>query len=413
VSKAVIIIGSGLAGYMFAKEFRKLDTQTPLKIITQHAGNFYSKPLLSTALAQNKDVEALITSTPEQMAEQLNAEILTFTSVQKINVQDKEVTYSPLPNTGDPQIRSPRGGSCPEGTEGGLSCGSVIQYRDCILACGSTPITPQWQGDANSDIYSVNDLMAYGKFRSALEGKKNVAIIGAGLVGCEFANDLVSSGFNVNVIAMESYPLNNLLTQDMGEVLAAALEKEGVNWHFNKLVEKVNKENDGYKLIMCDGDELAADIVLSAIGIRPNTVLANDAGINVEKAIVVDRYLKTSNEHVYALGDCAQINNCLLQYVAPLLQSARALAKTIAGEKTQVQFPAMPVALKTTLCPFVIAQPSAQTQVKWKVMGEQKDYQALCYNDEEKLIGFILSGDMTRERGRLQRELPAMFEAAV
>lgn len=377
----VVIIGSGLAGYMLAKELRKLDTEVPLIIVTSSDGSFYSKPLLSTALAQKKEANALITSSAEVMAEQLNAEILTHTTVQKIDIKNKEL----------------------------ITAERRITYRDCVLACGSFAIAPPWEGAGVSEVFSVNDLAAYGQFRKALAGKKKVAIIGAGLVGCEFANDMVASGFEVHVIAKEAYPLSELLTPEIGEVVANKLEKEGVNWHLEQCVQAINRTDNGLCVVMSDGAELEADVVLSAIGILPNTTLAQEAGIQVNKAIVVDQYLQTSDPHIYALGDCAEINGALLQYVAPLLQSARALAVTLSGEKTQVQFPAMPVAVKTTLCPLVIAPPTESEQLEWKVIGEEADYQALCYGSAGEFIGFILSGNMTRERGRLQRDLPPLM----
>ena len=377
----VVIIGSGLAGYMLAKELRKLDEQVPLTIITSSDGSFYSKPLLSTALAQKKDATALVTSPAEVMAEQLKAEILTHTTVEKIDTQRKEVLI------GD----------------------RAIKYRDCVLACGSYPIDPPWEGTGVQEIFSVNDLAAYGHFREALTGKSKVAIIGAGLVGCEFANDMAVSGIDVHVIAKEPFPLHDLLTSEIGSVFASKLEKEGVTWHLEKCVQAVNKEGDQFSIAMDDGSELVVDVVLSAIGIYPNTALAEGAGIQLDKAIVVDEFLKTSVEHVYALGDCAQIKGALLQYLAPLLQSSRALAATLAGQQTQVKFPAMPVAVKTTLCPLVVAPPTEAEKLEWKVMGEEADYQALCYGDAGEFIGFILSGNMTRERGRLQRELPSLM----
>lgn len=377
----VLIIGSGLAGYMLAKEFRKLDAITPLTIITQGDGSFYSKPLLSTALAQQKDIQSLVTSSAVEMAQQLNANILTHTTVERIDTANKVIIVN----------------------------GEKIPYKDVVLACGSTPIAPRWDGDGVADIFSVNDLAAYGLFREALKNKKKVAIIGAGLVGCEFANDLVSAGYEVDVFAMESYPLNDLLTPHMGVVLADALAKAGVRWYFNQKVQQVNKVPQGYQLSMQDGSLCEAQVVLSAIGIRPNTSLAEVSNIHVDAGVVVDNYLQTSAEHIYALGDCAKINNTLYQYVAPLLQSARALAKTLAGEKTLVQFPAMPVALKTTICPFVIAQPSNLDNTEWEVTGEASDLQALCYSKDNQLSGFILSGNMTKERGRLQRELPPVL----
>ncbi|MFW0080048.1 MAG: FAD-dependent oxidoreductase, partial [Coxiella endosymbiont of Haemaphysalis qinghaiensis] len=160
----VVIIGSGLAGYLFAKEFRKLDTTTPLEIITANDGVFYSKPLLSTALTNKKSIAQLTIHSVNEMSSRLQARIHAYTPVEIVDPFSQTI-----------QVRKEK-----------------ITYQKLIMACGSKSMMPTLQGDAVSAVTSVNDLVTYEKFRVRIQGKKSIAILGAGLVGCEFANDLIN-----------------------------------------------------------------------------------------------------------------------------------------------------------------------------------------------------------------------------
>ena len=206
-NQSVVIIGSGLAGYLFAKEFRKLDATTPLEIVTANDGAFYSKPLLSTALTNKKSVEELAVYSADEMASQLRAKIHTATRVEFIDPHSETI----------------------------ITPTKKIGYQKLVMACGSQAVAPSLKGDAIADIHSVNDLAAYGKFRQWINNKKNIAVLGAGLVGCEFANDLMNAGFKVEVIAPDAYPLAKFVPQRVGYVLQQALSEKGVNWHFKKI----------------------------------------------------------------------------------------------------------------------------------------------------------------------------------
>ena len=169
----IIIIGTGLAGYNLAKEFRKLNNSTPLLFITGDDGYFYSKPMLSNALAKGKKPAELVISDADQMASQLNAEIMTFTRVEGIDPASHCVSTSQ---------------------------GESLSYSKLIMAVGAKPIEPPLVGDGVELIYTVNNLQDYTEFRKTISYSRHIAIIGSGLIGCEFANDLLSAEYQVSVI---------------------------------------------------------------------------------------------------------------------------------------------------------------------------------------------------------------------
>lgn len=377
----ITIIGSGLAGYTLAREFRKLDKDTPLVIITADDGRFYSKPMLSNAFASGKTAEQLAMNSVEQMGAQVNATIFPNKHVSAMDTTQRTIVLD----------------------------GETLQYSKLVLALGADPIHAELEGDAADQVVSVNDLQDYARFRQALTGAKNVAIIGTGLIGCEFANDLVTGGYHVEVIDPGTLPLRRLLPQAVSEAMRDSFSKMGVTWHFGKGVVAVNRAGQGYAIELSDSSKLNADVVLSAIGLRPRALLAQVAGIKVNRGIVTDRMLKTSAEDVYALGDCAEVEGLVLPFVMPIMHAARALAKTLSGQATQVVYPAMPVVIKTPACPVVVSPPPANTPCEWQITKTEEGVKALCQDATGKLAGFALSGKATAEKMALTSQLPPVL----
>lgn len=377
----LIIIGSGLAGYTLAKEFRKLDPEKPLIIITADNGKFYSKPLLSTALSFKRDVDVLTTSDAEEMSLQLDAKIMTNTRVEKIDIEKQLVIV---------------------GKE-------EISYSHLVIATGSEVLRPASVGNAAHEILSVNDLEDYAHFRKIIAKKKHIAILGAGLVGCEFANDLVQVGYQVDLIDPGLSAVQRFLPQEIASLLQKALAENGVNWHLGELVLEVNKIGQQYELSLSNQHKLYVDVVLSAIGLKPNIALAERSGLQTNFGIKVNHFLQTSHPYVYALGDCAEVNGLVLFFVAPLLMCAKALAKTLAGQPTEVQYPAMPISLKTTLCPIIVAPAPKDVKGTWEIHGHNNDLKALFIDEDDNLRGFALTGKMVVERNNLLKELPDLL----
>jgi rubredoxin-NAD+ reductase len=385
VHAPVVILGTGLAGYGLAKEFRKHDSETPLILITADDGRSYSKPMLSTGYTKDTSAEDLAQLDAGGMGNLLKASVWTMTHVSAIDTENQ------LIKVGDAQ--------------------TVIHYGKLVLAVGADVIRPPIEGDALEYVYSVNDLLDYDDFRKAVAKNdvKKVCIIGAGLIGCEFTNDLLNGGFDVEAVDPLPYCLPTLLPEAAGQAVQRALEEKGATFHFGPLVQAVNKSDKGVTVKLNNGTTIAADMVVSGVGVRPRTELAAAAGLQTNRGIITNRLLETSARNIYALGDCAEVDGQVLVYVAPLMAAARALGKTLAGEPTEVVYPAMPVTIKTPACPVVVSPVAPGTEGEWTVNADGNSVKAEFRNAAGDLLGFALTGDATREKMALQKMLPPIL----
>jgi len=373
----VVIIGSGLAGYTLAREFRKLDTVTPLVILSADHGGFYSKPMLSNAFAQKKTADGLLAKDAARMAEELKAEVRPHASVSAIDPQRKQLVVN----------------------------GETMAYGRLVLALGADPIRLPLTGSGAEAVLSVNNLDDYRRFREAVEGKRRIAILGAGLIGCEFANDLGGAGYAVDVIDLATQPLGRLLPPAAGAFMQRRLESAGTVFHLGTSIQQIDRDGTGFRLDLANGKAIEADAVLSAVGLRPRTALATAANIQINRGIAVNPLLQTNLEDIYALGDCAEVEGKVLPFVMPIMQAARALAATLAGNSTPVRYPAMPVAVKTPACPAVVAPPEPAMPGQWRMEENQEGVKALFEDADGKLRGFALLGTATAEKHTLTQFL--------
>ncbi|NND83278.1 MAG: FAD-dependent oxidoreductase [Gammaproteobacteria bacterium] len=382
----VVIIGSGLAGYGLLRDLRKLDSSLPVTIVTRDDGRAYSKPALSTGYTKGTSADDLAQYSSAEMAVQHNASILSMTQVDAIDTEAQTLSL----NNGS----------------------GILRYGKLVLALGADTITPPLSGDASDAIYSVNDLMDFATFQAAMQdqGARKVCIIGAGLIGCEYSNDLLNGGFEVHCIDPLETCLGTLLPTPAGAAVQRGLESKGAHFHFGCLASAVNKTADGLSISLDNGDKIDADIVLSAVGVRPRTELAASSGIAVKRGIQTNALLQTSAANIYALGDCAEVEGLVMVYVAPLVAAARALAKTLSGSPTRVSYPAMPVAIKTPACPVVVSPPPADESGEWIIVQDEgNNVIAEFENNQGELLGFALTGDCVKERSRLQEQLPHLL----
>ena len=381
MSAPVVIIGTGLAGYNLAREFRKLDSDTPLLLSTADDGRSYSKPMLSTGFAKNKEADGLSMAEPGAMAEQLKAEVRTHTRISGIDPGHKRLWI---------------------GEE-------AVAYRDLILAWGAETVRVPVQGDAGESIFPINDLEDYARFRAAAAGKRRVLVLGAGLIGCEFANDLILGGYEVQLVAPCEQVMPTLLHPAAAAAVQAGLEGIGARFHLGPVLNRLQRVPEGLEAHLSDGQVIACDVVVSAIGLRPRIDLAAAAGLVVNRGVVVDRHLQTSHANIYALGDCAEVDGLNLLYVMPLMSCSKALAQTLVGNPTAVKYGPMPITVKTPVCPLVVSTPPRGAEGNWTVEGQGGDIKVLCRAADGQLLGYALTGAALMDKLALNKELPALL----
>ncbi len=408
----VVIIGAGLAGWTAARELRKLHPDLPITLITADSGDFYAKPALSNALALRKSPAQLVNTPGAQMAAQQGVQLLANTRVSRIDRAAKQV----------------------------ISLKGAFDYGQLILATGAQPIRPPMQGNAAAQVLSVNSLEDYAIFyeklaacpyktgivsyenHSDLDAPKaapcRVLIMGAGLIGCEFANDLAASGHAVTVVDPSPRPLAALLPEAASFALQSALDKLGVVWKLGASVQSMDHAEGGAVVAtLPGGEQLSADIVLSAIGLRPDVALAQAAGLTTDRGIVVSNHLQTDDPCIYALGDGAQYAHASLQsasrplpYVLPIMQAAKVLAANILAERqggvlAALRFPVMPVAIKTPALPLLIAPPAPGESGAWDACA---DHEWQWLDAQGALKGFALAGAASAQRGKWVKALAAV-----
>ncbi len=393
--QAITIIGAGLAGYTVAREVRKLNKDIPLTIITACGGGFYSKPMLSNALAKNQQAAQLVTQSAAQMAAQLSATVTTCTHVQAIDTAAK-------------QLHTDKG---------------AFEYGKLVIASGAQPIRLPIGGDAAGEVLSVNHVEDYAIFRSridqaAADRPARVAILGAGLIGCEFADDLASSGHAVTLVDPNPLPLGALAAPALSEKLQSALSARGVTFRLGTTASDISHQNGALQVSLANGTSLEVDIVLSAVGLRPDIRLAQAAGLQTGRGILVDQIGRTSMPDIYAVGDCAEYTTdngttLILPYVAPLMTAARAIARSLTGQETRIDLSPAPVLVKTPSCPLALIPPPVNLAKSGHWETENANGRIICrfYDAAATMRGFGVTPHDAATRQALLSELGSVKRA--
>lgn len=387
-----IIIGSGMAAYSVAREFRKLDQVRPLLIISSDDGGFYSKPMLSNAFAQNKQAAQLMSQSAAQMAEQLKATILPHTVVTQIIPASKTISTS----AGD------------------------FEYDKLVLAVGAQPIRLPIAGDAADQVLSVNNLSDYAALRQRISAHGEacrITLLGAGLIGCEFADDLAGAGHLVTLVDPNALPLAALAPKPISIALQCALEQRGIQMQLGSTAASIDiaSGKQALQVKLSNGSIFETDLVLSAVGLRPDLRLAQAAGIDTERGILVDTTGMSSAADIYALGDCAQYSNPkdgsrpVLPYIAPIMTAARAIARSLTGEITQIELKPAPVIVKTPSYPIALIAPAPQLAALGQWQCAQNEGITICrfYDAQQGMTGFAVAPQEAKLRAALLAEMSA------
>lgn len=298
----VLVIGGGTAGWTAVEGLRKLDKDLPITLITADSGDRYMKPQLSIAISQDKKPHDLINKSAKALSEQLNIGLVAHTFVIHIDSDKK-------------QVRTTRGD---------------FDYQYLILALGAKPALPK--SLPPDCVWRINHIDMFAKLQEKLNSETNqhIAIIGAGMIGVELAEDIVKAGHKVSLINRENLPLSEILPAIAGERLKTALEQQNITYFGNSSVQTVQKIDNQYQIIF-NNHSITADHVIASTGLILDERLPKRANLNyLPQGIVVDeKTLQTSNPAIFAIGDCVAIGNQACRFVAPLREQANAIAHRI------------------------------------------------------------------------------------
>lgn len=324
----VVIVGAGIAGWSVAEALRALDPEVGITLVSACRGDRYHKPELSIALSRGQAPEDLVRESAADAARRLGVHLLTETFV---------VGLSPTLH----QLRTSRG---------------TLQFTKLVIAQGARPALP---AVLPADVcWRVNSLAGWSGLRNKLVGRKRrVAIVGAGMVGCELAEDFARAGHAVTLIDVQATPLAGLLPPLAGERLRLSLEALGVDFIGSTQLASIVRAADGSKRITAaDGLQLDVDEVVAATGLITEDRVSRSAGLEFERGIVVDPVsMRTSANDVYALGDCVSMSGMPCRFIEPIAKQAAAIAHDLLGRAHPGYEHVQPVIrLKTKSLPIVV-----------------------------------------------------------
>ena len=332
----IVIVGAGRAGWQMAQTLRERDADIPITLVTACNGDVYDKPLLSVAMARGMAPEKLPRELGAQAACRLNVKLLAYTQAVRVVPASR-------------QLRTSRG---------------TLRYTSLVMAHGAQArALPQFP---SSLCWRINHLQTYAKFRAALvkhgHAPQRIAVVGAGLIGSELANDLALAGHHVTLLDVANRPLAACLDAAQSEQLLAAWKALAINFVGGVQVSRVAKVlsvkgTDSVKAITTEcGQTFTVDHIVVAAGLQTPSRLADSAGLTWHNGIDVQaETLVTSVPGIYALGDCIAINGKVSRYIEPISRQATTLAASILGLTAkpyrQVQ---TPLRVKTTSMPFTV-----------------------------------------------------------
>jgi rubredoxin-NAD+ reductase len=286
----------------------------------------YDKPMLSVAVARGLTLDRLVREGATQAAWRLGVRLLGDTHAVAIDALRQ-------------RLRTTRG---------------TLRFRQLVLAHGAAPALPAaWAADA---VWRINDLDAYRRLRTALGGApRRLAIIGAGLVGCELANDLALAGHAITLIDQQPLPLGALLPAAASQRLQQAWAALPITFIGGAQVVRVARGN----VALADGQVIDVDEVIAATGLRTPGRLARSAGLDYEATaggIVVDPHTgRTSQAGIHALGDCVVVQGRASRFIEPIGRQAQAIAASLLGQPWAADEASEPVLrIKTSSLPITV-----------------------------------------------------------
>lgn len=306
--KRLVMIGNGMAGLRTIEEILERDTERyEITIIGKEPYPNYNRIMLSNILQKKMTVDETIMNSYEWY-ESYGIKLIVNDPVISVNRGNNEIVTEK---------------------------GKHLTYDICIFATGSSAFVLPIPGAQFNSVIGWRTIEDTERMIEIAQTKKHAIVIGGGLLGLECARGLMDQGMDVTVIHLAKWLMEMQLDKKAGELLKADLEKQGMHFRMQASTEEILGEQDVTGIKLSDGSILKADLVVMAVGIRPYTQVAQASGLEVNKGIVVNDFMQTSDKHVYAVGECAEHKGKTYGLVAPLYEQGKVLADYLTDNPTE------------------------------------------------------------------------------
>ena len=307
MKQKLVLIGNGMAGMRTIDELLKLaPDKYDITVFGAEPHGNYNRIMLSPVLAGDKTIDDIIIHSLQWYKDN-NITLYTGKTVTEIDRKNRKVIADD---------------------------GTVTDYERIILATGSNPVMLPLPGSDLEGVISFRDINDVNTMINTAKTHKKAIVIGGGLLGLEAANGLMIQGMEVSVVQRGDILMNQQLDQAASDLMRAELEAKGMRFLMNYDTAEFIGNARVEKVKFKDGSEFEADLVVMAIGVRPNIKLAQASGIQCERGILVDDTLKTFSPDIYAVGECVQHRNQTFGLVAPLYEQAKVCAGHLASNSS-------------------------------------------------------------------------------
>lgn len=360
MTDAIVIVGNGMGGARLAESL--IAAGVPgrrITVIGKEPGGAYNRVMLTPLLAGEIAEADLVTHAPDWYAER-GIRLLTGNAVVAIDRAARRVT---------------------------LENGESVDFGHLVLATGSRPVRPPIPGVERALTY--RDLDDTRRLL-ALEG--SAVVIGGGLLGLEAANGLAARGLAVTVVHLMDRLLERQLDGEAAGLLQVALEARGIQFRLRASTTAIEDSS----VLLASGERIAADHVVLAVGIRPDTSLAAAAGLALGRGIQVDDRLATSDPAILAIGECVEHRGSCPGLVAPIFEQARIAAEILAGRAATYAGSIEATSLKVTGINVYSAgdfAPGGGRHSMWLRDAARGVYRRLVV-EGDRLVGAVLLGDV-------------------
>lgn len=304
----LILVGNGMAGVRTIEEILKIDPDRyDITVFGAEPYPNYNRIMLSPVLAGEKTIDEIVLNSVEWYADN-GLNLYTGDAVVAIDRESQLVK---------------------------TASGERFPYDRVIVATGSNPFMIPLPGINLTGVIGFRDIADVETMLGYSKEYKNAVVIGGGLLGLEAANGLLKNGMNVTVVHLLDSLMERQLDKPAAALLKTSLEESGMKFLMEAQTSEILGDSRVTGLRFADGSEIEADLVVMAVGIRPNTELAVASGLECERGIVVDDQLRTSDPNIYSLGECVQHRGQCYGLVAPLFDQAKVCANNLAGDGSQ------------------------------------------------------------------------------